>query len=83
VNDTDVLALKEADLSHHITNSGSEKKEKESKESKDSKEVKEIKESKPRKPDANNEPLTNDFPIHEALNLLKGISIIQAKTNAE
>jgi carboxyl-terminal processing protease len=70
----DVLALKEADLTHHIANNGSEKKEKESKENK---------EGKSRKSDAKDEPLTKDFPIHEALNLLKGISIIQVKTHSE
>lgn len=72
--DNDVLALKEADLTHHIINNDSEKKEKESKESKD---------SKSRKSDAKGEPLTKDFPIHEALNLLKGIAFIQHKTNTE
>ncbi|CAK0771800.1 Carboxy-terminal-processing protease [Gammaproteobacteria bacterium] len=81
VADGDVLALKEADLTHHISNAAMDKKIK-IKESKDSKEVKEEKETsnKARGVD-NNESLTKDFPIYEALNMLKGMTLIQTKTD--
>jgi len=69
-SDSDTLALKEADLTHHLSNTGTDKKIKDSKESKDKDK------SRKNNNDAN-EPLTKDFPIYEALNMLKGMALIQ------
>jgi len=73
VAEGDVLALKEADLTHHLSNGASDKKLKEGKEGK------EVGTAKPRKPGEEDEPLTKDFPVYEALNLLKGMALIQTR----
>ncbi|CAK0741657.1 Carboxy-terminal-processing protease [Gammaproteobacteria bacterium] len=74
VAEGDVLALKESDLTHHLSNAANEKKLKEGREGK------EIGTTKPHKPGEEDEPLTKDFPVYEALNLLKGMSLIQTRT---
>jgi len=80
VGDGDVLALKESDLTHHLSNGGSDKKGKDIKEGKEGKEGKENG-NKPHKTGEGDEPITKDFPVYEALNMLKGMSLIQTRTD--
>ncbi|MCP4040572.1 MAG: S41 family peptidase [Gammaproteobacteria bacterium] len=60
-----VARIKEADLSHHLSNGKGEKSEKNGEEQKG-------------KAGTPNKPLdSDDYPLHEALNLLKGLAILQ------
>ncbi|CAK0774621.1 Carboxy-terminal-processing protease [Gammaproteobacteria bacterium] len=77
--DNDALSLKESDLTHHLSNGVLDKKGKESKEGKEGKEGSS---SKSHKPGEGDEPLTKDFPVYEALNLLKGMSLVQTRVDS-
>lgn len=86
-NENDLLSLKEADLSHHLASGGPDKKSKvkdvkDNKDTKDNKENKDEKETnnKSRKSD---DPITKDFHIYEALNMLKGMVLLQSKPDVK
>lgn len=69
-------SIKEADLSGHLTNGNGEKKKPEADEKTDEKGV-----SSPEKEAEASDPESDvkDYPLHEALNLLKGISIMKGR----
>lgn len=69
-----IESIKEADLTHHLTN-GNAKPEKKSEE--DDKDDAKDKSEKDGDASESSEAEIRDYPLHEALNLLKGISIMR------
>ena len=72
-----IESLKEADLSRHLTNGNAAKQDKKSED--DDKD--DVKDAPEKDGDASDSATseTRDYPLHEALNLLKGISIMKGK----
>ena len=68
-------SIKEADLSGHLINGNGEKKKPEADEKTDEKANSQEKEAEAVESEAD----VKDYPLHEALNLLKGISIMKGK----
>ena len=68
-------SIKEADLSGHLINGNGEKKKPETDEKPDEKANSQDKEAEA----VDSESDVKDYPLHEALNLLKGISIMKGK----
>lgn len=68
-------SIKEADLSGHLINGNGEKKKPEADEKPDEKANSQDKEAEA----VDSESDVKDYPLHEALNLLKGISIMKGK----
>ncbi len=84
-SDLDALALKEADLSHHLSKGGSEQREQKGtvdqkvKEGGETdKDMKGGKGGKSSKGSDGEESAVKDFQVYEALNVLKGMSLVQA-----
>jgi len=69
-----IEAVKEADLSHHLSNGNAKPEKKSEEEDKD-----DAKDQSEKDGDAaeSSETEIRDYPLHEALNLLKGISIMK------
>ncbi|AEF98724.1 S41 family peptidase [Methylomonas methanica] len=65
-------SIKEADLSGHLSNGNGDKKKSEANEKADDKEDND-------KEADGNEAEIRDYPLHEALNLLKGVSILKSR----
>ncbi|PPD33438.1 MAG: peptidase S41 [Methylomonas sp.] len=68
-------SIKEADLSRHLTNGNDEKKKPEADEKAGEKDKSQEKEGESADADSD----VTDYPLHEALNLLKGISIMKSR----
>jgi carboxyl-terminal processing protease len=68
-------SIKEADLSGHLINGNGEKKKPEAEEKADEKPNSQEKDAEAIDPESD----VKDYPLHEALNLLKGISIMKGK----